>query len=59
MGDVLAEPLYDAEGTLYAELDLSDVARAKFDFDVTGHYARPDVFDLRVDERVQPPVRFE
>lgn len=59
MGDVLAEPLFDAEGTLYAELDLSEIARAKFDFDVVGHYARPDVFDLRVDESAHPPVRFD
>jgi len=27
-----------------AELDLEDIVRAKLDFDVTGHYARPDIF---------------
>ncbi len=50
LGDVLAGPLYDAEGILYADLDMGEVARGKFDFDVVGHYARPDVFQLRVNE---------
>jgi len=59
LGETLAEPLFDAEGILYAELDPGEVARGKFDFDVTGHYARPDVFDLRVDETEHPPVRYE
>jgi nitrilase len=31
----------------------------KFDFDVVGHYARPDVFQLQVNERAAPPIRFD
>jgi nitrilase len=50
LGEVLAGPLYDQEGILYAELDLAEVAQGKFDFDVVGHYARPDVFQLIVNE---------
>lgn len=50
LGDVVAGPLYDQEGILYADLDLGEVTRSKFDFDVVGHYARPDVFDLRINE---------
>ncbi len=50
-GDLLAGPLWDEEGLLMAELELAAIARGKFDFDVTGHYARPDVFTLLVDER--------
>jgi nitrilase len=50
LGDVIAGPLYDDEGILYAELDLAEVARSKFDFDVVGHYARPDVFNFSVNE---------
>ena len=48
MGEVLAGPLYDREGMLLADLDLSEVVRARYDFDVVGHYARPDVFDFAV-----------
>jgi nitrilase len=50
LGEVLAGPLYDEEGILYADLDMGEVVRGKFDFDVVGHYARPDVFKLVVNE---------
>ena len=50
LGDLLAGPLVGEEGILHADLDLGDLARGRFDFDVVGHYARPDVFQLRVDE---------
>ena len=56
LGEVVAGPLWDQEGILSAELDLTALARAKFDFDVTGHYARPDVFRLEVDRRAKTPV---
>lgn len=56
MGEVLAGPLYDQEGTLLADLDLGEVVRGRFDLDVAGHYARPDVFRLVVNERAQLPV---
>ena len=51
LGKVLAGPLYDQEGILFADLDLGAIARSKFDFDVVGHYARPDVFQLSVNEK--------
>ena len=44
MGEVLAGPLFDEEGIITAEIDLSDVVKARMDFDVIGHYARNDVF---------------
>jgi nitrilase len=53
---VLAGPLYNDEGILYADLDLAEVARGKFDFDAVGHYARPDVFQLAVNEQPMAPV---
>lgn len=56
LGDVLAGPLYNEEGILYADLDLAEVARSKLDFDVVGHYARPDVFRLMVNEEPMLPV---
>jgi nitrilase len=58
LGHVLAGPLRDGEGVLIADVDSDDLARAKYDFDVVGHYARPDVFALSVDERPKPAVRF-
>ncbi len=51
LGQYLAGPLFDQEGILLADLDLAEVARGKFDFDVVGHYARPDVFQLIVNEQ--------
>jgi len=55
-GEVLAGPLYDQEGILFADIDLAEVARGKYDFDVVGHYARPDVFKLVVNETPLLPV---
>lgn len=50
MGHVMAGPLFDEEGILYAELNMDDVIRSKLDFDVVGHYSRPDVFKFKVDK---------
>jgi nitrilase len=56
LGEILAGPAFGAEAILRADLDLDRIAEAKYDFDVVGHYARPDVFTLSVDERPRPPV---
>ena len=58
MGDILAGPLLGGAGLLCAQIDTADLVRARYDYDVVGHYARPDVFELRVDERSKPGVRF-
>jgi nitrilase len=50
LGRVLAGPCYDGECILRAEADRGEIAEGKFDLDVAGHYARPDVFRLEVDE---------
>jgi hypothetical protein len=42
-----------------ADLDLGEIAEGKFDLDVAGHYARPDVFRLIVNERQAPVARFD
>jgi len=55
-GKVLAGPVFEEETILCAELDLDEIARGKYDFDVAGHYARADVFQLSVDERPRKPV---
>jgi nitrilase len=56
LGEILAGPDFSGESILCAELDMDDVVRGKFDFDVAGHYARSDVFRLVVEERPQLAV---
>ena len=59
LGEVLAGPVYGKEAVLSAEIDLDHVARGKFDLDVAGHYARPDVFQLIVDTRACPTGAYD
>ncbi|MRX50644.1 nitrilase [Paracoccus sp. S-4012] len=56
LGRVLAGPDFSGETILYAEIDPDQILRGKFDFDVAGHYSRPDVFRLTVDDRPKAPV---
>jgi len=56
LGKVLAGPNFAGETILTADLDLHDIGRGKFDFDVTGHYSRPDIFQLIVNEAPTPAV---
>lgn len=55
-GQLLAGPNYDGPGILTADLDMGEIPRGKYDFDVIGHYARPDVFQLQVNEQATPLV---
>jgi nitrilase len=50
LGKVLAGPHFGSETILTANLDLGEISRGKFDFDIVGHYSRPDVFQLHVNE---------
>lgn len=50
LGDVLAGPLEHSTGLLTAEIDLDALIEARYDLDVVGHYSRPDIFSLHVDE---------
>jgi nitrilase len=54
-GGYLAGPLWEAEGILFADLDPGEVIRAKHSLDVAGHYARPDVFELRINRARRVP----
>jgi nitrilase len=49
-GEFVAGPLAEKEEILYAEVDVSQIPAAKRMFDVTGHYARPDVFEFDINE---------
>jgi len=55
-GNFLAGPDMEGEAILTAEIDRAQIIRGKFDLDVVGHYARPDIFQLHVDERPKQPV---
>lgn len=55
-GKFLAGPNFEDETILVAELDRGLLPKAKFDFDAVGHYSRPDIFRLTVDNRPKPPV---
>ncbi|EZP72766.1 Nitrilase 1 [Sphingomonas paucimobilis] len=59
LGQVLAGPDYGGETILYADIDPAEVVRGKYDFDVAGHYARPDVFSLSVNVARQRAVKLE
>ncbi|MCY3914625.1 MAG: carbon-nitrogen hydrolase family protein [Chloroflexi bacterium] len=50
-GSFLVEPVYDQETILYADLDLSRIAEEQMALDVTGGYARDDVFTFEVNRR--------
>ena len=58
LGRVLAGPVFDEPAVLVADLDFREIARGKYDFDVVGHYARPDLFSLTVNTAPRSPTRF-
>jgi predicted amidohydrolase len=47
-GSYVVEPVFDEELVITAELDLTLIDKEKMTLDVTGHYFRPDVFNLEV-----------
>ncbi|KAK8966116.1 Bifunctional nitrilase/nitrile hydratase NIT4B [Platanthera guangdongensis] len=57
-GAVLAGPNYEGEALISADLDLGEIVRAKFAFDVVGHYSRPEVLSLTVKDNPQHAVFF-
>jgi nitrilase len=59
LGKVLSGPNFSGETILSASLDLAEIIRGKYDLDVAGHYARPDIFELRVNERRTSAVSIE
>jgi nitrilase len=59
LGNILIEPNFEGETIRLAELDRRAIPRGKYDLDVTGHYARPDIFKLTVDTSLKKAVVFE
>ena len=58
-GEIVAGPMREQEGILYCEIDPEKVGIARRALDVTGHYSRPDIFQLHVNTRQQSPVEFK
>ena len=54
-GALATEPLHRANGIVFAEVDAAAVAVARRSLDVAGHYARPDVLQLRINREPQSP----
>ncbi|CAD6567514.1 MAG: hypothetical protein ASARMPRED_000879 [Alectoria sarmentosa] len=59
LGTFLAEPVWDKEDIVYAELRMGELTEAKMDFDPVGSYSRPDVFQLRVNTSPGTSVTFD
>jgi predicted amidohydrolase len=55
-GTVVADSVAGDETIVYADLDLGRIPEEQAALDVVGHYNRPDVFTLSVDERPRAPV---
>jgi len=49
-GQFITEPLKAKKSIIYADIDLDLIASSKWIFDVTGHYARPDVFKFSINQ---------
>jgi nitrilase len=58
-GRVVAGPLHEAHGILYAEVDAAAVDAARYTLDAAGHYNRPDIFSLTVRRGRAAPITFE
>lgn len=59
LGNVLVEPVFDCERIACATLDPKLIAMGKFDLDVAGHSARPDIFRFSVDTMAREVVAFK
>ncbi|WP_080796371.1 carbon-nitrogen hydrolase family protein [Corynebacterium pacaense] len=55
-GEVIAGPVFDEECVIYAEVDREEIIRQSLDFDVSGHYGRPDIFSLHLDDSPKNPL---
>jgi nitrilase len=55
-GQFIAGPVHQQEAILYAEINLREISGPKWELDVAGHYARPDVFELTVNQASHPMI---
>src|SRR5699024_2100842 len=59
LGEFIEEPVFGEEKIIYADLDMDRITEDQYEFDVTGHYSSPDVFQLNVNEKKQKNVTWE
>jgi nitrilase len=57
-GDIVAGPMHQEFGLLFADIEPGRAAAGRRTLDVTGHYSRPDIFQLSVDRGARDPVTF-
>lgn len=58
-GGIIAGPLHQEKGILYATIDPQEARNSRKALDVSGHYGRPDIFNLEIDRRPMPPLSFK
>jgi nitrilase len=58
-GGAIAGPMRKEKGLLIAEIDVAAARASRRKFDVSGHYARPDVFKLIVNQSSKSPIEFD
>ncbi|MBT3205601.1 MAG: carbon-nitrogen hydrolase family protein [Gammaproteobacteria bacterium] len=58
-GELIAGPMRQKDGILYCNIDPAKVGIARRALDVTGHYSRPDIFQLHVNTTPQSSVVFD
>jgi len=50
LGEILATPTFDEPKLVIADINKDEITRGKFDLDTAGHYARPDIFNIRIND---------
>jgi len=58
-GEIMAGPMKEETGILYADIDLKRVTAARRSLDIVGHYSRPDLFTLQVDAKEQTSIEIK
>ncbi len=58
-GEIVAGPMREEKGILFAQIDAQSAVNAKRALDVAGHYSRPDIFNLSINREPQKPVVFK
>ena len=56
-GKIVAGPLEAEEGILYADVEPHQLVGPRWQLDSAGHYARPDVFELRFHRKPAPFIQ--